>query len=68
MLIFSSNEAYLELVRAIYYSPQKDLSNNVFHAQIGVHLTFALKGFVVGSQISNLTFDPLLIIIHAFSI
>jgi hypothetical protein len=48
----------LELARAIYYSLQKDLSNGVFYAQIGVHLTFNLKGFVVGSQIPNLILDP----------
>jgi hypothetical protein len=42
MLIFFSNQACLELVRAIYYSLQKDFSNSVFHAQIGAHLTFAI--------------------------
>jgi hypothetical protein len=57
MFTSSSNQAYLELMNAIYYSLQKDLSNGVFYAQIGTHLTLALKRFVVGSQIPNLTFD-----------
>jgi hypothetical protein len=52
---FSSNQTYLDHSRAIYYSPQKYLSNNVWHILIGVHLTFTLKGIVVGNQIFNLT-------------
>ncbi len=39
----------------IAYSPKKDLSNGVLHAPIRVHLTPALKRFVVKSQIPNLT-------------
>ncbi len=34
---------------------KKDLSKGVQHALIGPHLTLAFKGFVVGSQIPNLT-------------
>ncbi len=63
---FSSNQAYLNHARAIYYSPQKYFSNNVWHVLIGVHLTFTLKGFVVGNQIFNLTATLFYIIIHAF--
>jgi hypothetical protein len=58
MFISSSNQTYLEHARAIFYSSQKDISNGALHAPIRVHLTFDLKGFVVGSQIFNLTFDP----------
>jgi hypothetical protein len=52
----------------ISYSPQKDLSNNVLHAPIGDHLTPALRGFVVKSQIPNLTPAFLLIITHAHKV
>ncbi len=45
----------LEHVITLSYSPQKVLSNGVLHAPIKDHLTFALKGFVVGSQNFNLT-------------
>ncbi len=34
------------------------LFKNVQHASIGPHLTPSFKGFVVGSQIGNLTFAP----------
>jgi hypothetical protein len=47
-LIFSSNQAYLELARAIYYNLQKDLSNGVFYAQIGAHLTLVLNDLWLG--------------------
>jgi hypothetical protein len=49
MLIFFSNRAYLEHKRKISYSPQKDISNGVFHA----YLTFVQKGFMVESQIGD---------------
>jgi hypothetical protein len=48
----------LEHTRAIFYSPQKDLSNGVLQAPIRDHLTPSLRGFVVGSQIPNFTLDP----------
>jgi hypothetical protein len=48
----------LEHRRAITYSLQKYLSNGVLFAPIGDHLTLTLKGFVIGSQIPNLTPDP----------
>jgi hypothetical protein len=60
--ISSSNQAFLEHAREISYNPQKDLSNNVLHASIGDNLTFALRGFVVGNQILNLT--PILFFYH----
>ncbi len=63
------NQACLEHARAISYSSQKDISNGVLHAPIRAHVTLALKGFVVGSQILNLIFDLFLyIIIHAFQV
>jgi hypothetical protein len=46
----------LEHARAISYRIQQDLFNNVWLAPIGAHLTPFLKGFMVGSQIPNLTF------------
>ncbi len=52
----------------ISYSPQKDLSNNVLYTPIGDHLTPALRGFVVKSQIPNLTLAFLLIITHAHKV
>jgi hypothetical protein len=58
MFISSSNQAYLEHVRVIYYNPQKDLSSIVLHNPIKDHLTPALRGFVVGNQILNLTPNP----------
>jgi hypothetical protein len=59
MLISSSNQAYLEHeIKEISYSPQKYLSNGVSHALIGDHLTLAIRGFMVGSQIPNLTPCP----------
>jgi hypothetical protein len=39
----------------LFYNSQKDLSNGVWHTSIRAHLTLVLKGFVVGSTISNLT-------------
>jgi hypothetical protein len=46
----------LEQASALSYNPQKDLSYGVLHAPIRDHLTPALRGFMVGSQIPNLTF------------
>ncbi len=42
----------------MFYSPQKDLFIGVLQAPIRDHLTPSLRGFVIGSQILNLTFDP----------
>jgi hypothetical protein len=42
----------------LFYSSQKGISNGALHAPIRVHLTLALKGFVVGSQILNLILNP----------
>ncbi len=39
----------------IFYIPQNDFSNGVLHALIRDHLTPTLKGFVLESQIPNLT-------------
>jgi hypothetical protein len=66
MFIFSSNQACLEHARAISYIPQKDLSNNVLHPLIENHLTIALRGFVVKSQIPNLILDLFFIITYAY--
>jgi hypothetical protein len=55
MIIFSSNQTCLDNATIIYYSPQKDLFNNLLHAQIGNLLTLAQRWFVVENQISNLT-------------
>jgi hypothetical protein len=57
MFTFFSNQTCLEHKREITYSPQKDISNGVFSTPIGDHLTFILRGFVVASQIPNLTLD-----------
>jgi hypothetical protein len=57
-IIFLSNQVFFENARAISYIPQKDLSNNIYHAPIEPHLTLAFKGFVVGSQIFNLILTP----------
>jgi hypothetical protein len=65
---FSSNQTYLDHARVIYYSFQKDLSNNVHHILIGVHLTSTLKGFIVERQIFNLILASFFIIIHAFKV
>jgi hypothetical protein len=54
----SSNQTCFEHAREIFYSPWKDLSNNVLHNLIENHLTLILRGFVIGSQISNLTLNP----------
>ncbi len=53
-LISSSKQAYLEHVKTIFYSLQKDLFNNL-HALRRDHLTHVLMGFVVESQIPNFT-------------
>jgi hypothetical protein len=45
----------LEHAKAISYSLQKVPSNGVLHTLIGDHLTSYLKGFLVRSQILNLT-------------
>ncbi len=64
--IFLKISFFFENLKVISYSHQKDLSNGVKHAPIQLHLTPIFKGFVVGSQIPNLTLAPvLLIIIHA---
>jgi hypothetical protein len=52
----------------LFYSSQKGISNVALHAPIRTHLTFAVKRFVVGSQIFNLTLKPFLIITHAFHV
>jgi hypothetical protein len=57
MFISSSNQACLEHARAIFYSFQKDIFNGVLQAPIRAHLALTLKGFVVGSQILNLTLN-----------
>jgi hypothetical protein len=49
---------FLEHRTTITYSFQKYLSNGVLFAPIGNHLTPTLRGFVIGSQILNLTPDP----------
>ncbi len=53
--ITSSNQTFLEHTKAISYSLQKKLFNSVLHVSIGNNLTLALKGFVIASQIFNLT-------------
>ncbi len=58
MLISFSNQVYFEKTRKISYSPKKYLSNGVQHTPIRPHLAPAFKGFMVGSQISNLTPTP----------
>jgi hypothetical protein len=45
---------FLEHTWAIFYNLEKDLSNGVLHAPIRNDLTPTLRGFVVGSQITNL--------------
>jgi hypothetical protein len=57
MFIFSSNQVYYEHIRVVTYSLQKYLFNSVLHVPIEDDLTLTLRGFVVGSQISNLTLD-----------
>ncbi len=58
MLIYFSNQICFENVKEISYSLQKNHSNDLQHAPIGAHLTTTFKGFVVGSQIPNLTPAP----------
>jgi len=56
-------------MKAIFYILEKDFFNSVLHSLIGNDLTLVLKGFVVGNQILNLTFDLFLkIITHAFQV
>ncbi len=55
MSISFSNQICLEHVRALSYSPQKNIFKGVSHAPIRDHLTFILRGFVIRSQIFNLT-------------
>jgi hypothetical protein len=43
---------------ALYDNFKKDLSNGVLHTLIGDYLTPALRGFMVQSQIPNLTSAP----------
>ncbi len=52
-IFFKSN--LLEHMREISSSPQNDLSNSVLHAPIEDHLTPTLRGFMIESQILNLT-------------
>jgi hypothetical protein len=59
---------YFEYAMKISYSLQKYLSNGVLHTLIEDDLTLALKGFVVKSQIPNLTPSFFYIITHAFHI
>jgi len=54
-LIYFSNKTYFEHVRELNYKPQKGLSSSVLHVPIGDDLTPTVRGFVVGSQIPNLT-------------
>jgi hypothetical protein len=58
MLISSSNQNYLEHMRALSYNPKKDISKGVSHVTIRDHLTPTLRGFVIGSQISNMIPAP----------
>ncbi len=48
----------MEHLKKTCHSLQKDLFNSVLHAPIIDHLTLILRGFVVGSQILNLTANP----------
>ncbi len=57
LIIYISNQACLEHAKEISYSSQKDISNGVWHTLIKAYLTPALKGFVVGSEIFNLSLD-----------
>jgi hypothetical protein len=57
LAIYISNQACLEHVREISYSSQKDISNGVWHTPIKAYLALTLKGFVVGSEIFNLSLD-----------
>ncbi len=54
----SSNQVYFESARAISYSSWKYLSNDVYHAPIGLHLTPDFKGFIIKSQVFYLTHAP----------
>ncbi len=57
LLIYFSNQACLEHAKEISYNSQRDISNGVWHAPIKAYLAPFLKGFVVGSEIFNLTID-----------
>jgi hypothetical protein len=56
--LFSSKQTCSKHAKAISYSLQKKNSNDVLHSPIKDHLALALRGFVVKSQIRNLTFGP----------
>ncbi len=56
--ISSSNQAILAHARALYINSLKDLSNGVLHILIKDYLTPTLRGFMVKSQIPNLTPAP----------
>jgi hypothetical protein len=55
MIIYISNQVFFEICRKIFYRNWKYISNNVYHTSIDPHLTRSFKGFVVKSQIFNLT-------------
>jgi hypothetical protein len=54
MLISLSNQVCFEHMRAISYSPYKNISSGVSYTPIKDDLTPILRGFVVGSKILNL--------------
>jgi hypothetical protein len=55
MFISFSSQSCLEHVKELSYIPKKIISKGVSHALIRDYLTLALRGFVIGSQILNLT-------------
>jgi hypothetical protein len=55
---FPQNQICLEHAKGISYSPQKYFSKGVLHALIKNDLTLVVRGFVVRSQIPNLTLGP----------
>jgi hypothetical protein len=58
MFIYFLNQAFFEHVMTIIYSPQKNLSIGVLQDPIKHHLTPNLRGFMIKSQIFNLTPSP----------
>ncbi len=54
--IFFKSNPFLACEGNILY-PSKKLSNGVLYTLIGDNLTPSLRGFVIGSQVSNLTLD-----------
>jgi hypothetical protein len=62
MFISFSNQVSFENSRALSYSPQKCLSYGLYHTRVKFHFTPTFKGFVVRSQIPNLT--PTLFFYH----